>query len=129
MAGTASARASSYFCMWRRRVTKSVLILLSAATLVAGLSFVGAPADAQIAVFPPRPTPIKPPQQQRPKGEKAPMLLQATEVQYDYTNKRVSAVGNVQIYHEGSTLEADRRNIERLQQILRDPLSRPASVQ
>ena len=36
------------------------------------------------------------------------MLLQANEVQYDYTNKRVSAVGNVQVYHQGSTLEADR---------------------
>ena len=36
------------------------------------------------------------------------MLLQATEINYDYVNKRVSAVGSVQIYHSGSTLEADR---------------------
>ena len=36
------------------------------------------------------------------------MLLQATEIHYDYNNKRVSAVGNVQIYHAGSTLEADK---------------------
>ena len=36
------------------------------------------------------------------------MLLQATEINYDYMNKRVSAVGNVQIYYSGSTLEADR---------------------
>ena len=36
------------------------------------------------------------------------MLLQAIEVNYDYVNKRVSAVGSVQIYHSGSTLEADR---------------------
>ena len=36
------------------------------------------------------------------------MLLQATEIQYDYSNKRVSAVGNVQIYYAGSTVEADR---------------------
>ena len=41
-------------------------------------------------------------------GDKAPMLLQAIEVHYDYTNKRVSAVGNVQIYYAGSTLEADK---------------------
>ena len=36
------------------------------------------------------------------------MLLQATEINYDYVNKRVSAVGSVQIYYSGSTLEADR---------------------
>ena len=36
------------------------------------------------------------------------MLLQANEMHYDYTNKRVSAVGNVQIYYAGTTLEADR---------------------
>ena len=36
------------------------------------------------------------------------MLLQATEIHYDYNNKRVSAVGNVQIYYAGSTVEADK---------------------
>lgn len=108
MAGKASAGASSLFCMWRRRVTKSALTLLGVATFVAGLSFAAPPADAQIMTFPNRPQRIKPVQPKRPQGEKAPMLLQATEVQYDYSNKRVSAVGNVQIYHEGSTLEADR---------------------
>jgi LPS-assembly protein len=36
------------------------------------------------------------------------MLLQANEMQYDYANKRVSAVGNVQVYYSGSTLEADK---------------------
>ena len=36
------------------------------------------------------------------------MLLQAREIHYDYVNKRVSAVGNVQIYYAGSTIEADR---------------------
>ena len=35
------------------------------------------------------------------------MLLQATEIRYDYTNNTVSAVGNVQIYYNGSTVEAD----------------------
>ena len=34
--------------------------------------------------------------------------VQADEINYDYTNERVSAVGNVQIYYGGSTLEADR---------------------
>ena len=35
------------------------------------------------------------------------MLLQATEIRYDYTNNTVAAVGNVQIYYNGSTVEAD----------------------
>jgi LPS-assembly protein len=36
------------------------------------------------------------------------MLVRADEIDYDYTNDRVSAVGNVQIYYAGSTLEGDR---------------------
>jgi len=36
------------------------------------------------------------------------MLVRADEVTYDYTNERVSAVGNVQVYYSGSTLEGDR---------------------
>ena len=36
------------------------------------------------------------------------MLVQAREINYDYVNHRVAAVGNVQIYYGGSTLQADR---------------------
>ena len=36
------------------------------------------------------------------------MLVRAVEINYDYSNERVSAVGNVQIYYSGTTLEADR---------------------
>ena len=36
------------------------------------------------------------------------MLVRAAEINYDYTNDRVSAVGNVQIYYAGTSLEADR---------------------
>jgi LPS-assembly protein len=53
--------------------------------------------------FEARPVQPKPPPQ--PAG--APMLVQATEIRYDYTNNTVSAVGNVQIYYSGSTIEAD----------------------
>ena len=53
--------------------------------------------------FPPRPPAAKPPST----PSDAPMLLQATEIRYDYTNNTVSAVGNVQIYYHGSTVEAD----------------------
>jgi LPS-assembly protein len=40
-------------------------------------------------------------------GEKQ-MLVQANEIDYDYAHHRVAAVGNVQIYYGGSTLEADK---------------------
>ena len=43
---------------------------------------------------------------QRADGQEQ-MLVRAEEINYDYSNERVSAVGNVQIYY-GSTLEADR---------------------
>ncbi len=42
------------------------------------------------------------------KGGDAQMLVKASEVDYDYNNNRVSAVGNVQIYYNGATIEADR---------------------
>ena len=38
----------------------------------------------------------------------AQMLVKANEVDYDYTNRRVAAVGNVQIYYNGATIEADQ---------------------
>ncbi len=53
--------------------------------------------------FPPRPPAPKTP----PPASDAPMLVQAAEIRYDYTNNTVSAVGNVQIYYSGSTVEAD----------------------
>jgi LPS-assembly protein len=66
------------------------------------------PASAQQAFrynqLPPRP-PKQPPNQRTNDGQ---MLVQATEVNYDYNNSRVSAVGSVQIYYNGSTLEADK---------------------
>ncbi len=36
------------------------------------------------------------------------MLVQANEIRYDYTNNTVAAVGNVQIYYGGATIEADQ---------------------
>jgi LPS-assembly protein len=38
----------------------------------------------------------------------AQMLVQADEIKYDYANQIVSAVGNVQIYYNGATIEADK---------------------
>ena len=102
MAVRASTRASM-----RRRVTKGLLILLGAATLVAGVPTDFAAAQSLLA-FPTRPKRPPPPVRTPPPGEKAPMLLQATEIHYDYTNHLVSAVGNVQIYYNSNTVEADK---------------------
>ncbi|MEA3025180.1 MAG: LPS-assembly protein [Alphaproteobacteria bacterium] len=106
MVGCAPTRASS----WRKRVKQSALILLSTATIVAGCWLDIAPAQAQMMTFPKRPVEAKRsrPASTNPQGEKAPMLLQAIEINYDYNNKLVSAVGNVQIYYSGSTVEADK---------------------
>ena len=51
---------------------------------------------------------LRPPQPKPPPAPaNGPMLVQATEIKYDYTNNSVSAVGNVQIYYNGATIEAD----------------------
>jgi LPS-assembly protein len=42
------------------------------------------------------------------KDPNAQMLVKADELNYDYANNRVIAVGNVQIYYNGSRLEADK---------------------
>ena len=53
--------------------------------------------------------PSRPPQPKKPPPpSNAPMLVQATEIRYDYTNNSVAAVGNVQIYYGGATVEADQ---------------------
>src|SRR5206468_6529018 len=73
----------------------------AAVMLLAGVGGVS-PVAAQL-VFPARP---KPPV--RPERSQEQMLVRADEINYDYTNERVSAVGNVQIYFGNSTLEANR---------------------
>jgi len=102
---------------WRRPLCPrlSTSVRVSATALAALLAFVlgivvaPAPLPAQtvnsLLHFPrrPPPPPRKPPQQSN-----APMLVQATEIRYDYTNNSVAAVGNVQIYYGGATIEADQ---------------------
>jgi LPS-assembly protein len=80
------------------------LVLAAAFVLVAGSAGVS-PVLAQqgILAFPARP---KPPA--RPQRAQEQMLVRAEEINYDYTNERVSAVGNVQLYYGSSTLEANR---------------------
>ena len=54
--------------------------------------------------FPARPKPRAPggPMQPRSAGANEQMLVRADEINYDYTNERVSAVGNVQIYYSAA---------------------------
>ena len=106
MGGPAFARppAPRSQCRGVARIA-AVLAILACGGLIAS-----APASAQQLNFPPRPTaPAKSKLQiEREKSGQKQMLVQATEINYDYANHRVSAVGNVQIYYGGSTLEADR---------------------
>ena len=63
-----------------------------------------APAAAQSFTYNPRPP--KPPP--KPVNNNGQMVVQAVEVDYDYNNQRVSAVGNVQMFYNGTSIEADK---------------------
>lgn len=78
------------------------------ATALGGLATVS-PVQAQTDFFrfEQRPSRSRPAPSPTASGDKQ-MMVQATEVQYDHVNERVNAVGNVQIYYDGSTVEADR---------------------
>src|SRR5262249_28603823 len=91
--GRVMARAATHSRVPPRRWWWAALVIFAAAvTVVAGSAGVS-PALAQLA-FPPRP---KPPV--RPERSQEQMLVRAQEINYDYTNERVSAVGNVQLYY------------------------------
>ena len=47
----------------------------------------------------------------QPQNPNSKMLVQADELDYDYNNQRVSAVGNVRMYYQGATIEADRARL------------------
>lgn len=107
MAGLLSARPSAprSYC---RGVAKLAAVL---GLLACGAMIASAPAVAQQELqFPQRPVPPKKSKiaLEREKSGQKQMLVQASEIDYDYANNRVSAVGNVQIYYGGSTLEANR---------------------
>jgi len=104
MAGLFSARPSGL-----RPYCRGLTML---AAVLGLLAFDGllASAPAQELQFPQRPPPPRKSKiaLEREKSGQKQMLVQANEVDYDYTNNRVAAVGNVQIYYGGSTLEANR---------------------
>ena len=95
----------------RRYRTRLAVVSRCLTTLILGfilsdaLGFVvTTPAAAQGFTYNPRPPRPKPP----PAPNNGQMLVQATEMHYDYNNQRVSAVGNVQIYYNGTSVEADK---------------------
>jgi LPS-assembly protein len=104
MAGLANARPPEpRGC--HRGVGRLVAVL---ALLAAGVLIASQPALAQQFVFPQKPQPPKKSKAALERAGQKQMLVQAREIDYDYTNHRVAAVGNVQIYYGDSTLEADK---------------------
>jgi LPS-assembly protein len=94
---------------YRRGVAGLIAVL---AILACGDVFTCAPALAQQAFSFPPTAPARPKSgiaiAREKAGNQQQMLVKANEIDYDYTNHRVSAVGNVQIYYRNSTIEADR---------------------
>ncbi|MEZ5786433.1 MAG: LptF/LptG family permease [Xanthobacteraceae bacterium] len=90
----------------RRSLRRWLRAGVAVAAIVAAVASVDIePVQAQSLNFRSQLRPTPPPRARRRAAE---MLLQATEIQYDYPNERVSAVGNVQVYYKGTTVEADK---------------------
>jgi LPS-assembly protein len=94
-------------CVRRERLVvclARVLLGLVVAVLAVAEFSIASPASAQGFTYNPRP-----PQQRPPRvASDGQMLVQAVEVDYDYNNSRVSAVGNVQLFYNGTSVEADK---------------------
>jgi LPS-assembly protein len=90
------------------RVPRTRKVAFSAATgLLLSIAFACALpslASAQSFTYNPRPPRVV---TARPASDNQ-MLVQANEVDYDYNNSRVSAVGNVQLFYNGTSVEADK---------------------
>jgi LPS-assembly protein len=111
------ARPTGTRPIWlRRRAWRGASAIAAVTAIAIGGMVDVRPAAAQkntIVNFPNRP---KPPTREgtglmapKPKtATKEQMLLRADELHYDQTNERVAAIGNVQIYYSGSTLEGDK---------------------
>ena len=108
MAFTAALQGRTPTFRRRKRLRRQSLLMsaILGLGLAGGFTLASVPASAQQAyrynTLPPKP--------QRPaaKANDGQMLVQATEVNYDYNNSKVAAVGSVQIYYNGSTIEADK---------------------
>ncbi|MDQ8729887.1 LPS-assembly protein LptD [Bradyrhizobium sp. LHD-71] len=93
----------------RRTAVRSASVsvcLLALTAVVPALLAVSQPAFAQSFTYNPLPPQrTAPPARSTDDGQ---MLVQAQEVNYDNVNSLVAAVGGVQIFYNGTTLEADR---------------------
>ncbi len=106
MAASTTARPPARSVKSRARRIVCTLPIAAALWLAAGPAM----AQTNFFQFEQRPRPAKKSSalaKPTAQGDKQ-MLVQAREVQYDHVNERVSAIGNVQIYYGGSTVEADR---------------------
>jgi LPS-assembly protein len=86
-------------------VSRPLLVLVLGFILAGALGIAATnPASAQGFTYNPNPPRPKPPRA----ANDGQMLVQAIEVDYDYNNSRVSAVGNVQLFYNGTSVEADK---------------------
>ena len=112
MAITAALQGRTRVFTRRERMRRECIRLSAIFALIfAGAigEFYTSPANAQVPlVYNQRPTAAKPQKPPAKTGKDGQMLVQAAEMNYDYNNNRISAVGSVQIYWNGSTLEADK---------------------
>ncbi len=90
----------------RLSATLRVLVAAFAVLIVAPGLDLATMTTASAQGFTYNPQPPRPPRPQVPVDNQ--MLVQAVEVDYDYNNSRVSAVGNVQLYYNGTSVEADK---------------------
>jgi len=91
---------------WRRLAAGGPVLAVVFGLVFAGMLGVAltTPALAQSFTYNPLPPHPKPPKV----ANDGQMLVQAIEVDYDYNNSRVSAVGNVQMFYNGTSVEADK---------------------
>ncbi len=101
-------RRRTAVCRHRPRLAavRGTVLALLVGLLLTGLLSVAAttPVSAQSFTYNPVPQRPKPPRV----ANDGQMLVQAVEVDYDYNNSRVSAVGNVQMFYNGTSVEADK---------------------
>lgn len=83
-------------------------LLLAALALAAVWTAEPALAQTDFLRFPEKPPRVDTRPAPKEGEAQPPMLVQADQMHYDYANERISAIGNVQMYYNGSTIEADK---------------------
>src|ERR1700758_5444317 len=108
MVTVVTARQAMSFALTRRTPVRRAMVIAFLLAAVLGLAFAAciavSPASAQGFTY--NPLPPAPPKPPHNPGDDGKMLLQANELDYDNVHNQVSAVGGVQIFYNGSTLEA-----------------------